>query len=489
MDNNTNKNRLIPQLKSRHLSMIAIGGSIGTGLFMLSGNAIHTAAPGGALLAYMAIGVLVYFLMTSLGEMATYFPDSGSMSTYANRFVDSSLGFALGWNYWFNWVITVAVDITIAALIIRYWAPMQFLPPYAWSLIFFVLLMLINFLSVKSFGETEYWLALIKVVTVIFFLIIGVLTIFGILGGEYIGTKNLTIGEAPFLGDSPVNKFLLTFGVFIIASFSFQGTELIGITTGETQDPKKNIPKAIKQVFWRILLFYIFTIFVIGLIIPYTSPNLLGGSETEIAKSPFTIVLERSGIAFAAALINTVILTSVLSAANSGVYASSRMLYSMGAQNFAPSVFGSTNKNGVPVLAVFLTGLVIFLIFLMQLGLPNAEPYIIAASGLSGIISWLGIAISHYRFRKAYAIQGQNLDDLNYKAKGFPIGPLLAFILCTVIIVFQDIDVILGKKPFEWQGFLITYMSVIIFLGFFLYHKIRYKTKIIPLEEVNLDHK
>ena len=153
--------------------MIAIGGSIGTGLFMASGSAIHSAGPGGALLAYAAIGVMVYFLMTSLGEMATYLPTSGSFATYAARFVDPSLGFALGWNYWFNWVITVAADISIAALVITYWEPMRFMAPWGWSLLFFGLILLLNLLSVRAFGESEYWFALIKVVTVVVFLGIG----------------------------------------------------------------------------------------------------------------------------------------------------------------------------------------------------------------------------------------------------------------------------------------------------------------------------
>ncbi|EHL2530231.1 amino acid permease, partial [Listeria monocytogenes] len=162
-------------LKTRHLSMIAIGGSIGTGLFLASGNAIHTAGPGGALVAYIAIGIMVYFLMTSLGEMATYMPVSGSFSTYASRFVDPAFGFALGWNYWFNWAITLAVDISTAAIIVQFWLPNT--PAWLWSAIFLILIFGLNALSVKAYGESEYWFSIIKVATVIIFLIVGVLTI------------------------------------------------------------------------------------------------------------------------------------------------------------------------------------------------------------------------------------------------------------------------------------------------------------------------
>ena len=286
-------------LQTRHLSMIALGGSIGTGLFVASGSAISTAGPGGALLAYVGIGVMVYFLMTSLGEMATYLPVSGSFSTYATKFVDPALGFAMGWNYWFNWAITLAVDISTAAIVMQFWLPS--VPGWVFSLIALVLIFTINALSVRSFGETEYWLSLIKVVTVLVFLVIGVLTIVGIMGGHATGLSNFTYKKAPFVGGIPT-----ILSVFVVAGFSFQGTELIGITAGESATPEKSIPAAIKQVFWRILLFYILAIFVIAAIIPYTSKDLLGSSASDIAISPFTLVFKRAGLAAAASVMNDI---------------------------------------------------------------------------------------------------------------------------------------------------------------------------------------
>ncbi|MBB1140812.1 amino acid permease [Myroides sp. WP-1] len=482
--NNDNSN-VHRKLKARHLTMIAIGGCIGTGLFMASGEAIQQAGPGGAVLAYLAIGIMVYFLMTSLGEMATYLPVSGSFSTYASRFVDPSLGYALGWNYWFNWVITVAVDVSIAALVISYWEPMNFLPPWAWSLVFFLIIVGLNTLSVKAYGESEYWFAFIKVVTVVIFLLVGLLTIFGIMGGEYIGFTNFTIGEAPFIGEGFSGKFLTVLGVFLIAGFSFQGTELIGITAGESENPEKNIPKAIKQVFWRILIFYILSIFVIGLIIPYTSPALLGADITEIAKSPFTLVFEKAHWAFAAALMNAVILTSILSAGNSGMYASTRMLYAMGKDGMAHRSFGRTNGQGVPIIALLATALVVLLIFIVQSITPQAVDFILAASGLTGFIAWLGIAISHYRFRRAYIAQGNDTNNLVYKAKLFPFGPIFAFVLCLFVIIGQDSQM-LFEGVVDWKRILITYMGIPFFLFFYFYHKLKFKTKVIPLTDVDL---
>lgn len=320
-------------LKTRHLSMIALGGSIGTGLFVASGSAIATAGPGGAIAAYVGIGLMVFFLMTSLGEMATYVPVSGSFSEYASRFVDPAFGFALGWNYWLNWAITLAVDVSTTAIVMHFWLPN--LPGWLISVGFLALIFVINVVSAKSFAETEYWLSLVKVITVIVFLGVGLLTIAGIMGGSHpVGLKNYTTGAAPFVGGLPA-----TLSVFVVAGFSFQGTELIGITAGESETPETSIPKAIKQVFWRILLFYILSIAIIAAIIPYTSPNLLGASVNNVAISPFTLVFNRIGMAGAASLMNAVILTSVLSSANSGMYASTRMLWAMGSSGFAPRIF------------------------------------------------------------------------------------------------------------------------------------------------------
>nr|WP_240128607.1 amino acid permease [Eikenella corrodens] len=481
-----NKNKIRRNLKTRHLSMIAIGGSIGTGLFMASGSAIHMAGPGGALVAYAAIGLMVYFLMTSLGEMATHLPVSGSFSTYAAKFVDPSLGYALGWNYWFSWVITVAVDISIAALVITYWEPMRFMPPWGWSLLFFGLIVLLNLLSVEAFGESEYWFSLVKVVTVVVFLGVGMLTIFGILGGDYVGLANFTVGDAPFLGNGFSGSFLTMLGVFLIAGFSFQGTELIGITAGESENPKESIPKAVKQVFWRILIFYILSIFVIGLLIPYTSPELLGAENvSEIAKSPFTLVFERAGLAMAAAVMNAVILTSILSAGNSGMYASVRMLYAMGKSGMAYKSFRKVNHFGVPVRSVLATAVVVLLLFLIEIFNDHAYEYILAASSLTGFISWLGIAISHYRFRRAYIAQGFDLKDLDYRAKWFPFGPLVALVLCVLVILGQDTQLVMHGDV-DWERIVVTYMGLPVFFGFYLYHKLRYRTHLIPLEEVDL---
>ncbi|MGO2033088.1 MAG: amino acid permease, partial [Brevibacterium aurantiacum] len=333
-------------LKSRHLQMIAIGGAIGTGLFLGSGGTISQAGPGGALLAYAVIGIMVLFVMQSLGEMSTHLPVAGSFHTYGSKYVSPSFGFAMGWNYWFNWAITLAAELVAAGVIMSFWLPD--VPSWVWAAIFLALLTGLNFLSAKAFGEGEFWFAAIKVTAVLAFLVLGVLMIAGIIGGESPGMSNWTRDEAPFVGG-----WVSIISVFMIAGFSFQGTELVGVTAGESANPRRDMPRAIRTVFWRIMLFYIGAIIIIGFLLPYSDPSLLASANNEdVTASPFTLVFERAGIAVAASVMNAVILTAILSAGNSGLYASTRMLYAMAKEGTAPRLFARLNERGVPVMAL-----------------------------------------------------------------------------------------------------------------------------------------
>ena len=293
-------------LKTRHLTMIALGGSIGTGFLIASGSAIATAGPGGALLVYALMGVMVYFLMTSLGEMATFRPTTGSFVQYSTDYVDPALGFAMGWNYWFNWTITITVDAVSCGVVLNFWLP--HVPSWVFTLGVFILITIINWLSVRSYGEMEYWLSLIKIVTIGLFIVIGLAIIVGIMGGHSaVGLHNFTYKQAPFVGGFPG-----LFAVFLVAGMSFQGTEMVGITAGESADPGHAVPKAIQSTFWRILIFYLLSIFVMACLLPYTDKNLLSQNVQDVAMSPFTIVFRRAGLAAAASVMNAVIFTALL---------------------------------------------------------------------------------------------------------------------------------------------------------------------------------
>ena len=474
-----NKPELKRGLQSRHITMISLGGTIGTGLFLASGSAIATAGPGGALMAYGLIGIMVYFLMTSLGEMAAFMPTSGSFSTYAARFVDPALGFALGWNYWYNWAITIAAEIAAVSLIMKYWFPDS--SSLLWTVLFIAVVLTFNLLSVRAYGESEYWFAMIKVATVVVFIVVSFLMIFGILGGnDPVGFSNFFVGDAPFNGG-----LLAMFGIFLAAGFSFQGTEMLGVTAGETDDPGKNIPKAVRSVFWRILLFYIFAIGAIGLLIPYTDERLLSDN---VAMSPFTIVFENLGVAFAASVMNAIILTAMLSAGNSGLYAASRMLFQLAVEGKAPKLFARVNTRGIPVYALLATLAVGSLSFLASFfGDGVVYMWLLNASGMSGFIAWLGIAISHYRFRKAYVVQGGNLKDLPYVAPLYPFGPLFAFTVCMIVVLGQNYSAFMGGS-IDWYGVLVSYIGLPLFVALWLGYKIKHKTKIVPLDQCDFDY-
>ncbi|KON68709.1 gamma-aminobutyrate permease [Peribacillus butanolivorans] len=476
-EQNQPSNTLQRKLKARHLTMISLGGAIGTGLFLGSGPAIASAGPGGALVAYAVIGIMVYFIMTSLGELASFMPVSGAFSTYATRFIDPALGFALGWNYWFTWAMTLAAELSAATMVMKFWFPHS--PSLLWSSLFLVLIFLLNYVSVKGYGEGEYWFSLIKVATIIIFIVVGILMIFGIMNGEAIGFKNFTVGDAPFAGG-----FLATLGIFIAAGFSFQGTEIVGVAAGESEDPAKNVPRAVRSIFWRIFLFYILAIFVIGLIVPYTNSSLQGHT---IMVSPFTMVFEKVGLAFAASVMNAIILTAVLSAGNSSLYVTSRMLYSMANEGLAPRIFGKLNKRGVPIWGLVVTSLVGMLAFFASIfGDGVIYIWLMNAVGVTGFIFWLGIAASHYRFRKAYIAQGFSLEDLPYLSKWFPFGPIFSFILCFSVLLAQNYQAFIGDH-IEWASVIASYLGIPLFLVMWLGYKFIKKTKVIPLEECQID--
>ncbi|MBF7977847.1 MULTISPECIES: amino acid permease [Rahnella] len=466
------------ELKARHLTMIAIGGSIGTGLFVASGATVSQAGPGGALLSYALIGIMVYFLMTSLGELAAFMPVSGSFSTYGSRYVEEGFGFALGWNYWYNWAVTIAVDLVASQLVMNYWFPDT--PGWIWSALFLGLIFLLNYISVRGFGEAEYWFSLIKVVTVIIFIAVGVLMITGIMrGAETAGWHNWTIGDAPFAGG-----FASMIGVAMIVGFSFQGTELIGVAAGESENPGKNIPRAVRQVFWRILLFYILAILVISLIIPYTDPSLLRNEVGDISVSPFTLVFRNAGLLSAAAVMNAVILTAVLSAGNSGMYASTRMLFTLASEGKAPRMFAKLSKGGVPRNALYATTIVAALCFLSSMfGNQTVYLWLLNTSGMTGFIAWLGIAVSHYRFRRGYVSQGLDLKKLPYLSGFFPFGPVFAFVLCLIITLGQNYQAFL-KDTIDWGGVAATYIGLPLFLIIWFGYKLTKGTKVVKYSEM-----
>lgn len=451
---------------------------VGTGLFMASGRAISGGGPGGALAAYGIVGLLVFCVMMSLGEMAAFIPVSGSFSHYAKRFVDPSLGFMLGWIYWVNWSVGVAVELTGVAMIMEYWV--KNIPSVIWSIICLVLLVMINVFSVKGYGEVEYWISFVKILTVVIFIIVGICVVTGAAGGNYIGVSNFHLegGAFPF-------GFLGVFNVFITAAFSFNGVEIVGITAGESENPHKTVPSAIKQVFFRIVLFYILSILIIGLVIPYTDPDLLKGSGN-VAVSPFTLVFRKAGAAWAADLMNAIILITMISAGNSGVYSSSRTLLALAEDGSAPRLFTRINRWGIPIYAVLATCLVGCLAFLTSLFSSGVVfNWLTALPSVAGLIVWVTISITHIRFRMGYQAQGKSLKSLPYVAPFFPFGDIFVIIVGSIVIAGQGYQTFL--PPIDPKNCVSAYLSVMFCIVLYFGHKIYKRPKFVKCLEMDFE--
>ncbi len=406
--------------------MIAIGGSIGTALFLSTGYALNQAGPGGLVAAYLLVAVLIYFVIMSLGEMATYLPCSGSFQTYSSLYVSPSFGFSIGWCYWFSWAVTVGIEVVASALIMKYWFPD--VPSWIWSIIFVVIVLGLNLLSAKAYGEAEFWFASIKVAAVVSFLAVGFGMIFGA-GGHEIGLTNIV--------NSQGGLFPKGIGAFMVVSFTavfcYLGTEIVGIAAGEGENPEKTIPKAVKTVFIRIAIFYIGSTFMVAALIPW--------QEGTVEVSPFTLAFSRIGIPFAATLMNFVVLTSTLSCANAGLYASSRMVFAMAKEGKAPKIFANVNKRGVPVPALILTGAMGGAAFLSKFISPDkVYVLLVSASAITVLFAWIGICASHINFRKHIKKSGKGLDVLKFKAPLYPVGSYLAAAICIAVIIAQFFD-------------------------------------------------
>ncbi|GAN11652.1 gamma-aminobutyrate permease [Mucor ambiguus] len=478
VSDSTEKAGLHRGLKARHIQMIALGGTIGTGLFMASGKAISNGGPGGALVAYGIVGLLVFCVMMSLGEMAAYIPVSGSFAHYARRFVDPSLGFMLGWIYWVNWSVGVAVELTGVAMIMEYWV--KSVPSVVWSIICLVLLVCINVFSVKGYGEVEYWISFVKVLTVIAFIIVGICVDTGAAGGNHIGVSNFHLEGGPF----PYG-FLGIFNVFITAAFSFNGVEIVGITAGESENPHKTVPAAVKQVFFRIVLFYILSMLIIGLVIPYTDPDLLKGSGN-VSVSPFTLVFQKAGAAWAADLMNAIILITMISAGNSGVYSSSRTLLALAEEGSAPRIFTRINRWGIPIWSVLATCAVGCLAFLTSLFSSGVVfNWLTALPSVAGLIVWVTISITHIRFRMGLKAQGRSLTTLPYVAPFFPFGDIFVIIIGCIVIGGQGYQTFL--PPINPANCVSAYLSVMFCVVLYVGNKLYRRDPFIKTSEMDFE--
>ncbi|KAK5114740.1 hypothetical protein LTR62_002314 [Meristemomyces frigidus] len=395
------EDKLRRSLSPRQVQMIAIGGTIGTGLFLGTGKALATGGPASLLICYSIIGCIVFVTMLSLGEMAAFVPVA---------------------------VVSTAADLVALQLVLQYWT--DTFPWYALGIIVWVVILLANIINVRAYGEIEYWLSLLKVVTIVIFIILSIaVNAGGNTAGTYIGGHDWHVGNAPFVGG--IGGFA---SVFVTASFAYGGTESIAITAGETRDPARQLPRVVKNVFYRILLFYILSALMIGLNVPYNYPGL---STKSSKTSPFTIAFTMAGSKIAGSFVNAVILTSVISAGNHALFAGSRLLYTLGINGHAPKVFTKLTRFQVPWVAVLFTSILSGLLFgLSFVGAGQLWTWLQNLVGVSNQLSWISIGIASLRFRAGIKAQGKE-HLLPFKNWTYPVGPILAVVLNSFLVLVQ----------------------------------------------------
>lgn len=483
---NVNNFGLKRSLSSRHMSMIAIGGTIGAGIFLTSGVAIAESGPGGTIVAYLIMGTVVFTMMTALAEMSAFMPLAGAFKSFPNKFVDPALGFANGWSWWFGGTMTVAAELVGSGIIMKYWFPYS--STSMWAMVFLCIMLFLNLISVKNFGESSYWLSSIKVVTIAVFIIIGILIVTGIISNHEITLENWTLnggdlGKAPFVGG--VGGIVTA---FLVAGFSFSNVELIGVSAAENSNPDKDVPKSMYTVFFSVIIFYLGALFVIGTIIPFTNENLLNAGMESVAQSPITIIFQMAGFKMAASVINLVILTALLTCGNATLYSVARLLCSMGETREAPAFMAKINKNGVPTTAVLFTALLGGSAFFTSVA-GDGKIYMVCYSivGVSAFLNWLTISISHYRFRKAYIAQGYDLKDLNYVAPFYPYGTIFGIVMCVIVIFGANYWIF--YEEFSWLNLISNYGMIPLFLILYFGYKNVKKTSIIPLKECDFSFK
>lgn len=458
------------KMKPRHLTMIAVGGSIGTGLFVGSGQALRRGGPAGILIAWSLIGVMLINVTQALGEMCIMYPVSGGFYTLAVRFLDPGFGMALGWNYLLQWVVVLPLEITVAGITVQYWT--DSVPIAAWITIFWFLIIFVNIFGTLGFAEEEFWSSCLKLTVVVMFIFIGIVLNVG--GGPSSGEYTSYLGGSNFRDPGAfANGFKGVCAVFVTAAFSFAGTELVGLAASETPNPRKTMPAAVKGTFWRITLIYLSSLLIIALNVRYDNPSLLDGSGA--GTSPFVIMVDLAGISGLNHLINATICISVLSIGLSCVYAGSRTLTALAETGYAPRCFAYVDKSGRPlwsVLFVLAWGPIAYFNVLPQGG--AIFDWLLALSGLSTLFTWAAICLCHIRFRTAWVRQGHSIEELPFKAFGGVAGSWFGVALVALVLVAQfyvAIWPIGGRDPdpsLAAQGFFKAYLAAPILLGFWV---------------------
>ncbi|KAF7197505.1 Proline-specific permease [Pseudocercospora fuligena] len=480
------ENEVRRDLQRRHINMIAIAGMIGTGLFLASGQAIATGGPVGALLGYIVMGLITWAIALMTGEISAFMPVTGGFVRHAAKFVQPALGCATGWNFWYTMAVTAPAELSAAATLIQFWNAS--ISPAVWFSVFIVIIMVLNFSPVKIYGESEVVFAALKILLIVGLIIAGIVVdLGGGPSGDRIGFRYYK-SPGPFvehLVSGNTGKFLGFWSTLISAAYSYANVQVVALAGAETRNPRQIIPNAVRMTFWRVMIFYVVSIFVVGLLVPYDDPNL-GISTGTAEQSPFVIAFQRAGIKVLPSIINAVVCTSAFSCGSSCIFLASRTLYGLAEEGQAPRWFLKTNRFGTPWLSVAASLIFTPLVYL-ALGSSSSVVFgwFVNITTIAGLIGWLIICVTYLRFYYGLNAQGISRDRLPYKSPLQPYLGWVALIALVLVILFSGYSVFF---PGNWtvSGFLTYYIDIAIFIFLWATAWIIFRAKLVSLFDMDL---
>ncbi|EEP79597.1 conserved hypothetical protein [Uncinocarpus reesii 1704] len=476
-------------LKSRHIQFIALGGTIGTGLFLGIGRALTQGGPLSLLLGYSMTGVAIFGMMMSLGEMATWLPLPGAIPQFCSRYVDPAMGFAVGWNTWYQCAITLCVEIAAASVIIQFWPGSLHINVAAWISILIVLVLCLNIFAVSVYGEAEFIFASIKIVTIVGLLILSLIIDLGGVDGDRRGFRYWKDPGAMnlYLGTGAKGRFLGFFSTLVNAAFSFGGVEMVACAAGEAANPRRNIPKAVRRVFWRILFFYVLGSLAIGVLVPYNDKHLLNAQETNApggAASPWVIAVNRAGIPALPSIINAVILTSASSSANAFLYTGSRYLYALAQNRHAPRFLLKCTKTGVPIYCVLITATISLITYLSCTAGSNVVfVWFQNLTTIASLFTWCSICVAYIKFHAALKAQGVDRNTLVFRSPFQPYVAWVSLVFFSIIIVFNGFY---AFAPFSARSFITAYVGIPIYFALFGFWKVFKRTRAVNAQSADI---